>query len=232
MDQQRIPDDEYDQFVDHPRYGRGPRITGLDPKPSDPDVHLHWNTKTHKEIKAAYEAVMGPYPYGDINGYRSTRRIPNTAIAADLERQAPATVAVTHYFDLARECRDCKRPFIFFAEEQKHWYEELGFGLDSDCVRCVECRKREQGIARHRETYEALFHVANRDVDQTLEMADACLSLIEARVFSQRKAETVRMLFNSLPKEAEIRERARFADLETRLLAAERVRQAGSSHDG
>jgi hypothetical protein len=89
-------------------------------------------------------------------------RIPDTAIPAELSRQTPATYAVTHCFDSKRQCADCGKPFIFFAAEQKHWYEDPGFGLDADCVRCVYCRKRQQGIASYRQRYEELFHVQER----------------------------------------------------------------------
>jgi hypothetical protein len=215
--------DKYAAFVDHPRYGRGPRLTGLNPSPTDRDVHLHWNATTHQEIVAQFEAVMGKkWPYGDYSAYyRQTKRIPNTAVPADLTRQTPATVPVTHYFDLERPCRDCNRPFIFFAEEQKFWYEQLGFGLESDCVRCVDCRKKQQGIARQREVYESLFHLTDKDEQQALDMADACLYLIEHRVFTTRQTQRVRMLLNSIPQDAKARSKSRYADLVARLLAVE-----------
>jgi hypothetical protein len=160
----------YSEYVYHPRYGRYPHITGLNP-----------------------DTLFG----GDvfIRGLKN-ERIPNTAIKADVTKQSPATIATTHYFDLSRTCRDCGKPFIFFAQEQKHWYEELGFGLDSDCIRCVPCRKRQQGIAHTRERYEELFHVENRTTDQNLEMADCSLSLVEAGVFHKRQTERIRMLLN------------------------------------
>jgi hypothetical protein len=216
--------DKYAEFVDHPRYGRRPKITGLNPNPADRDVHLHWNATTPEEIVAQFEAATGKkWPYGDDwSSYSKTKKIPNTAVIADLSRQTPATVPVTHYFDLERICRDCKRPFIFFAAEQKHWYEELGFGLESDCVRCVECRKRQQGIARQREQYETLFHVEQRTEEQTLQMADVCLSLIESGIFTVRQTERVRMLLNSIPEDADVRESFRFTDLIRRLLASEK----------
>jgi hypothetical protein len=164
--------DPYQSFVEHPRYGRGPRITGLNPETDFlGGVFLHWHNSR----------------FG---------RIPNTAIVADLSKQTPATVAVTHYYDVKRPCRDCARYFIFFAEEQKYWYEGLGFGLDSDCVRCVECRKLTQGLARMRERYEELFGEPTRTVDQALEMAECALSLMEAGMFGTRQAERVRMLLN------------------------------------
>jgi hypothetical protein len=48
-------DNAYDSFVDHPRYGRRPHITGLNPQPFHDGVHLHWNSQTYQELKAAYE---------------------------------------------------------------------------------------------------------------------------------------------------------------------------------
>jgi hypothetical protein len=39
-------------------------------------------------------------------------------------------------------------------------------------MRCVGCRKREQGIAQKRQRYEDLFHVLNPDDEELLEMAE------------------------------------------------------------
>ncbi|MBN2024806.1 MAG: zinc-ribbon domain-containing protein [Pirellulales bacterium] len=168
------PDDPFELYVEHPRFGNRPRITGLDPRPGCEGVYLGWRAL-------------------------DDWKIPGTAIVADLSRQTPATVPVTHYFDLKRICRDCGRPFLFFAEEQKHWYEELGFGLDSDCVRCPPCRVRQRGIARKRERYEEIFHVQERTTEQNIEMAECCLCLVEAAVFPPRQLERVRMLLNRVP---------------------------------
>jgi len=189
--------DKYASFVDHPRYGKRPYITGLNPETVyGGGIFLHWHSP--KEC-----------------------RIPNTAIPADLSRQVAATVPVTHYFDVVRTCRDCGRSFIFFAQEQKHCYEELGFSLDSDCVRCVPCRKRQQGIARIRERYEELFHVQNRSSDKNLEMADCCLTLIEQSVFHRRQTERVRMLLKQVAHDPNYRADARYEDLLPRVRAIE-----------
>ena len=188
---------EFEKYVEHPRYGRGPRITGMNPETIfGGDVFIHWHSS--KEC-----------------------RIPNTAIPADLTQQTPATVPVTHYYDVKRQCLDCGRFFIFFAEEQKHWYEKLGFGLDSDCVRCVDCRKRQQGLARERERYEELFHIFDRTTDENLEMAACCLSLIEETVFHIRQTERVRMLLNKISAEMDVKTQHRFDELRERLLALE-----------
>lgn len=189
--------EEFDNYVEHPRFGSHPQVTGSNPE-ADPGgrVFLHWHSP---------EAA----------------RIPNTAIAADLSRQGPATVPVTHYFDVRRTCRDCHRPFIFFAREQKYWYEELGFPLESDCVRCVPCRKGQQGLALKRERYEELFHVAERTVDESLEMADCCLSLVEASLFSARQTARVRMLLNATESRLTPETRSVHDSLRARLAALE-----------
>ncbi len=192
--------DEYAQHVTHPRYGRRPRVTGLNPASDySGDVFLHWHSP--KE-----------------------RRIRNTAIAANLSLQAPATIPVTHYFDVKRECRDCGKAFIFFAEEQRFWYEELGFPLESDCVRCVPCRKTQQGTAAKRERYEELFHATHLTVDQNLEMADCCLSMVEEAVFHRRQLERVRMLLKSAKRELHQDPQERLDDLWARLLSLEAER--------
>jgi hypothetical protein len=172
---------EFRKFVVHPRYGQGPRITGLNPANdlATGRVFLHWHSA---------EGV----------------RIPNTAIAADLSRQMPATIPVTHYFDARRQCADCRKPFIFFAEEQKYWYEELGFPLESDCVRCVVCRKKQQGLELKRHRYEELFHVHERTPEQNLDMAECALSLVEAGVFGKRQLERVRGTLKKVPSDPQL----------------------------
>jgi hypothetical protein len=104
-------EDEYANYVEHPRYGRGPRFTGLQPG----------------AIPLGYRRTI----------YHDEGLIEGTAIAADLDWQSWSPVPVLYYFDLKRTCADCARPFLFFAEEQKYWYETLGFDLSADCVRCV-----------------------------------------------------------------------------------------------
>lgn len=172
--------DEYADYVEHPRYGRSPRWTGSNPHTDYGRVFLHWHSP--REC-----------------------RIPDTAIAANVARQAASTVGVTHYYDVKRRCRDCGRPFIFFAEEQRHWYEVLDFGLDSDCVRCVDCRKAQRDTTHVRERYVHLLAQSNRTDKETLELIDCALTLMERDVFGRRTLERVRHLLNAFPSDAKIR---------------------------
>src|SRR5690606_12241464 len=143
-------------------------------------------------------------------------RIPNTAIIANTSLQKAPTVAVTHYYDVERRCRDCCRMFIFFAEEQRHWYEVLRFGLDSDCVRCVECRKSEQQTAQLRQRYESLLKRSDRTDKETLELIDCALTLVEHSAFGHRTLQRIRELLNSFPFESKVRRHATFRGLANR----------------
>lgn len=119
----KIESEKYAEYAAHPRYGRGPRITGLNPSPFDAAVKLNWNTAEPHEIAALYKTATGMnWPYGNSSLWNLLgRRIPNTAILADLALQTRATIPVTHYFDLNRQCRDCARFFIFLP-----WSKSIG----------------------------------------------------------------------------------------------------------
>jgi len=156
------PADPYADFVPHPRFGRGPKRTGLDPANTpDGSVFLHWHS--------------GPEV-----------RVPGTAIAANTAEQCQATVHVTHYFDARRVCRQCARPFLFFAEEQKHWYEALKFPLEADCLECVPCRKAEQRLQAAQQRYASLLGNTQRSEEETLELVECGVLLVEAGVFSNK----------------------------------------------
>jgi len=166
-----MPRKRSDDFVAHPRYGDEPRLTGLNPKENwlTGEVNLHWRSS-------------------------SEARIPNTAIAADTSRQNRPTIAVTHYFDSRRSCVDCRQSFLFFAAEQKYWYEVLGFPLESDCVRCVPCRKQQRALQAQRQRYETLFAFEARTPDQDIELVESALALVGAGVFGRRLLERLRSI--------------------------------------
>jgi len=175
----KSPAAEYSGFVEHPRYGKGPRFTGLDVADSpDGSVYCHWHS-----------------PPGV--------RIPNTAVAAEVARQGKATLHVTHYFDAKRVCRKCGRPFLFFAQEQKHWYEDLIFPLEADCLDCPPCRKDEQRVRAIRQKYEALLEKTARTQADTLELVESGLFLVDSVLFSAKLLPKLRGLLKPLLLDAE-----------------------------
>lgn len=99
---------------------------------------------------------------------------PESAIPADISRQNYSCIPVVFYVDVLEHCIDCNRPFIFFAKEQKHWYEDLGFGLDSWAVRCPVCRKTDRTLRRRFDRYsQAIVRKNLNDKEFALLVGDA-----------------------------------------------------------
>jgi hypothetical protein len=185
------------EYVEHPRYGTAPRLTGLDADMDSMEVHLHYRLCAF--TKPLLEAFRRggwwiPQPRDD-----GPRLIPGTAIAADLTRQSAATVPVTHYYDEERRCLDCRRWFLFFAEEQRFWYEELRFPIEADCVRCHPCRRVERERQRTKQEYDDLMTLAEPTPDEMARMAFARILLVEAGRFHARQLEHVRAFLRCHP---------------------------------
>ncbi|MDB6075450.1 MAG: hypothetical protein JWO89_3090 [Verrucomicrobiaceae bacterium] len=168
-------------YVDHPRYGSAPRFTGVDADLHSADVKLRYRTLVYNHPMRAF---MKRYGHGiPVPDETTPVIIPGTAIVADLSKQAPATVHVTHYYDEEHRCEDCGRLFLFFAEEQRFWYEERQFPLDADCRRCYPCRRKLQDIEQIKRQYEVLMAVAEPSADEEAQLAVARLALVKAGHF-------------------------------------------------
>jgi Probable zinc-ribbon domain len=85
--------------------------------------------------------------------YRIETIFPESAIPADISRQKFGAFPRGYYVDILKTCRKCRRGFLFFALEQRHWYEHLGFWIDADCVLCPECRVEHRQLRRRFRRY-------------------------------------------------------------------------------
>ena len=188
----KIDPDKFKGFVCHPRYGKSPRYTGLDvdsKSGSDARLLCH-SSKQH--------------------------RVPRTAIVANTNRQKPGISYITHYCDTVKCCVDCHRKFIFFADEQRYWYETLKFDLGVDCLKCPECRKSTRWMEKLRKRYEHLLHCNDRSDADNLELAECCITLIEHTVFGQNAIQFARRSLNQIPENSHTRRNAIFRDLWSR----------------
>jgi Probable zinc-ribbon domain len=78
----------------------------------------------------------------------------STAVRADIANQ-DFTVCPRHwYIDAAFRCPRCNQTFVFSAEEQRFWYEELKFYVDSRATRCKECRKELRHLKTLQQEYD------------------------------------------------------------------------------
>jgi hypothetical protein len=111
-------------------------------------LHLVPHPRFGSDIQISAYSVDPATVRNSYCGYSRGTIFPETAIPADLKKQNFPTMPRCWYVDILKQCRDCGRNFIFYAVEQKHWYEVLRFNIDADCVRCSECRKTDQTLQR------------------------------------------------------------------------------------
>jgi hypothetical protein len=68
----------------------------------------------------------------------------SSAVRADTTKQNFKVCPRHWYVDATFACSDCGREFGFSAEEQRYWFEELRFYVDSQATRCPACRKQRR----------------------------------------------------------------------------------------
>ncbi|MCD6052345.1 MAG: hypothetical protein K0Q55_3763 [Verrucomicrobia bacterium] len=84
----------------------------------------------------------------------------STAQRADISKQNFSVCPRHWYVDATFVCRDCNGEFIFFASEQRFWYEDRHFWIDSLPTRCISCRKEQRTRLNLRKRYDALIATA------------------------------------------------------------------------
>lgn len=64
---------------------------------------------------------------------------------------------ILFYISKEMSCATCKKEFVFEAEDQKFWYEDLGFNYSSYPKNCLSCRKETRlQKQRHKQLGELL----------------------------------------------------------------------------
>ncbi len=89
----------------------------------------------------------------------------DSAVRADVSRQNYSVCPRYWYVDATFRCSRCPETFQFTAAEQKRWYEELGFYVDSYAKNCPACRHDER-------KRKLLRHEYDRDIEATLQSKD------------------------------------------------------------
>lgn len=93
-----------------------------------------------------------------------------SAVRADITRQNFTVCPRYWYVDATFCCSQCEATFCFTAAQQKLWYEELGFYVDSYSKDCLECRKNKRRKKELRQEYD-------RDIKTALESNDIDLKV-------------------------------------------------------
>ena len=83
----------------------------------------------------------------------------SSAVKADIIKQSYLVCPRHWYIDAVVECSNCHEHFKWTKEEQKHWFEEYRFWVDSHPKKCKKCyqlklvkAKYDSDIARIRQS--------------------------------------------------------------------------------
>jgi len=101
-----------------------------------------------------------------------------SAIRADVSRQDFTDAPRHWYMDATFRCVRCGEEFRFTAAEQKLWYEEFRFYVDSRPNECPPCRRELRALKSLRQDYD-------RDIAEALASGDLDLKIRVARVVDQ-----------------------------------------------
>ncbi|MDA1165733.1 MAG: zinc-ribbon domain containing protein [Planctomycetota bacterium] len=103
-------------------------------------------------------------------------------LRADIDRQN-YTVAPRHwYVDTTIVCRDCGAEFLFSMNEQRVWYEEYRFIVDSFPNRCKSCRFDQREMKRLRQEYDESIVSATTTSCVDVELKRTLVAVIERLV--------------------------------------------------
>ena len=77
-----------------------------------------------------------------------------TAIRADVSKQNCSICPRHWYINAAFHCARCGETFVFTNHEQKTWYEDLGFWIDSLAKHCSKCRRVLRELTALQQEYD------------------------------------------------------------------------------
>lgn len=89
--------------------------------------------------------------------FEANRMNYETAQSADISRQNYSVCPRYWYVDATFNCADCGKEFTFSASEQRFWFEDMFFWVDSRPKRCVPCRKAERADVELRKRYDSMI---------------------------------------------------------------------------
>lgn len=146
------------QFREHPLFGKIPLVS----RP----ITVYTVEGSYQLMGLDYDLDYAP-------------QLPRGAVRADVHRQnleAFESVPKYFYVDESNTCVQCGKDFVFYAREQKYWYETLKFYIEASAVRCRDCRRRrrtEKGLRLELAAAKTNLERAPNDVAALLAVAEA-----------------------------------------------------------
>jgi hypothetical protein len=117
-------------------------------------------------------------------------------LRADKAKQNYSVMPRLFYFPRLKTCRRCGGVFVFSAKEQKYWYEDLKFYVDSTAVECVTCRKQKREGKTDLERYTEGVNDKMLEDSQLVDLAVLGMRLLQVGVL--KRDQSVREVLNRI----------------------------------
>ncbi len=113
--------------------------------------------------------------------YRSLRVIYETAVRSDPHNQNCSICPRYWYVEAIFPCDRCGAAFSFSAAEQRVWYEDYGFWVDSLPRHCLACRRDLRNLKAVRQEYDqnVAHTLLHGDLETKKRLADVIDQLYE-----------------------------------------------------
>jgi hypothetical protein len=108
-----------------------------------------------------------------------------SAAKANTAQQNFSTAPRYWYIDASAPCEHCGSVFRFTADEQRVWYEEYGFYVDSFPKRCPACRHDQRRYKALQQEYDCNITAALGSADVELKLR--LISIIDVLSESGKK---------------------------------------------
>ncbi len=126
----------------------------------------------------------------------------DTAVEADIDKQNYSVGPREWYIDATFECQVCKKEFLWSASEQKTWFEDYYFWIDSTPNHCKNCRReiRELKSARNEYDRSVTKALSGSDIELKKKIVKLIAILEENSNLPNRILENNRVLIKQIGK--------------------------------
>ena len=129
-----------------------------------------------------------------------------TAVRADTEKQNYSVCPRHWYIDAEFRCEGCGQEYKWTGGEQKAWFEDYFFWVDSQPRHCQNCRAHRRHLADLRKEYDATIAAARNQgtPDQKSRIIEIVSELEQAFVrLPEKMKETMNLFKRQMTTEAE-----------------------------
>jgi hypothetical protein len=126
----------------------------------------------------------------------------STAVKAETGRQNFSVCPREWYIDAKFTCHGCNANFLWSASEQKAWFEDFQFWVDSYPTQCKKCRKEKRELNKIRQEYDRLVSIArsSKEIRIKKQVLDLIHDLEKSLKLPDGIIETRKTLLNQIKK--------------------------------